>query len=127
MQAPRRSAAPPQVVPAGAPAVVQRATAAPKAAAELDAIFAEEEAPLELEEVVAVGTDPLRAQAAAPVALLGNDDPFGPDPFRRAPAADATVALFGEPRDLSDPGHGSLRGEDSAGDLDDLFADLVKE
>ena len=127
MQAPRRPAAAPQVVPAGAPAVVQRATAAPRAAAELDAIFAEEEAPLELEEVVAVGTDPLRAQPAAPVARLGHDDSFGPDPFRRAPAADATVALFGEPHDLSDPGHESLRGEDSAGDLDDLFADLVKE
>ena len=136
-EAPRKPAAPPQeaarrpaaapVAAAGAaPAVVQRASAA-KPVADLDAIFAEEEAPLELEEVVAVGTDPLRAQPPATVALLGDDDTLGPDPFRRMEAPDATVALFGESEDFSGDAHARLSGEDSGGDLDDLFADLVKE
>jgi type II secretory pathway predicted ATPase ExeA len=142
VEAPRRSPAMPQEparrpapapVAAAAPAVVQRAAAAVKPAADLDAIFAEaepeaeEEVPLELEEVVAVGTDPLRVQGAATRALLGDDDSLGPDPFRRIEAPDATLALFGESQDFSGDPQGSLRGEDSGGDLDDLFADLVKD
>jgi hypothetical protein len=106
---------------------MQRGRAAKKPVPELDPIFDEEEAPLELEEVVAVGTDPLRAQPAAGVALLGDDDSLGPDPFRRIEAPDATVALFGESQDFSGDSHASLRGEESGGDLDDLFADLVKD
>jgi hypothetical protein len=106
-----------------APAVVQRRAALtpePSALAlatpDLEAVFAEEDAPLELEEVVAIGTDP----------MTGPDEADGADPFASenlAPetAADATVALFGEAEDLSNP------GDDSTGDLDDLFADLVQE
>jgi type II secretory pathway predicted ATPase ExeA len=106
-----------------APAVVQSRAAftpepSPRALAtpDLEAVFAEEDAPLELEEVVAIGTDP----------LTGPDEADGADPFASenlAPetAADATVALFGEAEDLSNP------GDDSTGDLDDLFADLVQE
>lgn len=124
----RRPAAAPKVA-AAAPAVVQRASASAKPAADLDALFAEveEEPPLELEEVVAVGTDPLRAQPAASVALLGDDDALGADPFRRMEGPDVTVALFGESQDFSGDSHGSLSGEESGGDLDDLFADLVKD
>jgi hypothetical protein len=108
-------------------AVMQRGRAAKKPVPELDPIFDEEEAPLELEEVVAVGTDPLRAQLAGSVAPLDDDDSLGPDPFRRMEAPDATVALFGESQDFSGDSHASLRGEESGGDLDDLFADLVKD
>jgi type II secretory pathway predicted ATPase ExeA len=121
----RRPAAATAAAPA-APAVMQRASAPAKPPADLDAIFAEEEAPLELEEVVAVGTDPLRASPAATVALLGDDDAPGPDPFRRI-APDATLALFGESEDFSGDSDAALRGEESGSDLDDLFADLVKE
>lgn len=121
------AAAPGVAAAAAAPAVVQRTSAAAKPAVDLEAIFDEEEVPLELEEVVAVGTDPLRAQATAGVALLGDDDSLGPDPFRRVEAPDATVALFGESQDFSGDAHASLRGEESGGDLDDLFADLVKD
>jgi len=128
-----RTPAPPREAgqrPAGAPA----APAAPAPAArprlpvakpaDLEAIFAEDEAPLELEEVVAMGTDPGRAQPAATAALLPEDE--GPDPFRRIEAPDATLALFGDAEDFSDPG-AALQGEDSGGDLDDLFKDLVKD
>ena len=90
----------------------------------LDAIFAEDETPLELEEVVAQGTDPGREKPAAPPALLADDE--GPDPFRRIEAPDATLALFGDAEDFSDP-LPDYAGEDSAGDLDDLFKDLVKD
>jgi type II secretory pathway predicted ATPase ExeA len=117
---PARRPAPPH-----AAGFVQRARVAAKPPADLEAIFAEpeEEAPIELEEVVAIGTDPLRAQPGATVALL--DDAPEADPFRPIEPSDATVALFGESDDLSGS-HGSI-GEDSAGDLDDLFADLVKD
>jgi hypothetical protein len=121
------AAAPGVAAAAAAPAVVQRTSAAAKPAVDLEAIFDEEEVPLELEEVVAVGTDPPRAQPAASVASLGDDDSLGPDPFRRVEAPDATVALFGESQDFSGDAPAPLRGEESGGDLDDLFADLVKD
>jgi type II secretory pathway predicted ATPase ExeA len=86
------------------------------AAPDLDAVFAEEDAPLELEEVVAVGTDPVTDADGADGA-----SPFGSRSFARETSPDATVALFGEAEDLSGP------SDDSTGDLDDLFADLVQE
>jgi type II secretory pathway predicted ATPase ExeA len=130
VEAPRRPVAmrqEPAPRPTPTPAVVQRATPAAKPRVDLDAIFAEaeEEAPLELEEVIAVGTDPLRPQATT-VALL-DDDSLGPDPFRRIEPPDTTVALFGESQDFSGDAPASPSGEDSGGDLDDLFADLVKD
>jgi len=128
--APARKEAPRKVSPpAPAPAAAKRPAPAPKAPlaapSTLDAIFAEEEVPLDLEEVMAVGTDPMRSKSAATV--LQDDDSLGADAFPREGAPDATVALFGETNDLSGPEHLPLDGEDSAGDLDDLFADLVKE
>jgi type II secretory pathway predicted ATPase ExeA len=106
-----------------APAVVQsRAAFTPEpsplalATPDLEAVFAEEDAPLELEEVVAIGTDPLTGSNEADGA-----GPFAPENLAPETAADATVALFGEAEDLSAP------TDDSAGDLDDLFADLVQE
>ncbi len=125
----RRPATPPPPVASPAPAPRAQAPAKPKPS-DLDAIFAEEETPLELEEVIAMGTDPMRTQASPTVALLSDAESFGPDPFRRIepPRADATVALFGDGPDLpggdADSSHGV---DDSSGDLDDLFADLVKE
>jgi type II secretory pathway predicted ATPase ExeA len=86
------------------------------AAPDLEAVFAEEDAPLELEEVVAVGTDPVTGANGADGA-----SPFSSEALAPETSPDATVALFGEPEDLSAP------NEDSAGDLDDLFADLVQE
>jgi hypothetical protein len=106
-----------------APAVVQsRAALTPEpsplalATPDLEAVFAEEDAPLELEEVVAIGTDPLTGSNEADGA-----GPFAPENLAPETAADATVALFGEAEDLSAP------SDDSHGDLDDLFADLVQE
>jgi general secretion pathway protein A len=124
-----RPAAPP--APAAPPPPARPQAPAQPKPSDPDAIFAEEETPLELEEVIAMGTDPMRAQASPTVALLGDAESFGPDPFRRIepPRADQTVALFGDgAEDL--PGadsHASHAGEDSSSDLDDLFADLVKE
>ncbi|MGH8311359.1 MAG: hypothetical protein ACRETX_16400 [Steroidobacteraceae bacterium] len=76
---------------------------------------------------MAIGTDPPHAQANASVARRGDDDSFGPNPLGRGAAPDTTVALFGESGDLSGGEPLTLANEDSAGDLDDLFADLVKD
>jgi type II secretory pathway predicted ATPase ExeA len=137
-EAPRKPLAPEpkRIPPVSASMTTPRAQSAAKPAplppaptpvSDLEAIFAEEEAPLELEEVVAIGTDPLRAQAGASAARLGGDDTFGSDPFGSNAAPDTTVALFGESGDLSGGEPPTLANEDSAGDLDDLFADLVKD
>ena len=125
----RRPAAPQAPVAAPAPPAPRAPAPAKTKASDFEAIFAEEETPLELEEVVAIGTDPVRAQASPTVALLGEDESFGPDPFRRmeAPPADATVAFFGDAQDLTSEAQAERSGDDSSGDLDDLFADLVKE
>jgi len=115
-----RKAVPPKAAAAAAPAP-KRAPAR-----DLDAIFEEADIAIELEEVVATGTDPLRSAAGETVALIGDasslEDAFGKDA-----APDATMALFADAED--DVGRRTipLRGEDSNGDLDDLFADLVKE
>jgi len=115
-----RKAVPPKAALAAAPAP-KRAPAR-----DLDAIFEEADIAIELEEVVATGTDPLRSAAGETVALIGDasslEDAFGKDA-----APDATMALFADAED--DVGRRTipLRGEDSNGDLDDLFADLVKE
>jgi type II secretory pathway predicted ATPase ExeA len=108
------------------PAVVQsRAALTPEpsplalATPDLEAVFAEDDAPLELEEVVAIGTDPMTGPNEADGA-----SPFAPEDLVPETAADATVALFGEAEDLSNPGEDN---DDSASDLDDLFADLVQE
>lgn len=86
-------------------------------ARELPPVFEEAEAAIELEEVVATGTDPMRGNPAATVALFGdveNDD------------GSATMALFADADELgAEPIE--LRGEDSGQELDDLFADLVKD
>ena len=118
----RRAAPPKPAAPAPAPAP------APKRAAarDLDAIFEEADLAMELEEVVAIGTDPLRSAAGATVALIGDaaslEDAFGTDA-----EPDATMALFADTEEDVGPRTIPLRGEDSSGDLDDLFADLVKE
>ena len=103
-----------------------RSRAAPAPVSDLEAIFAEEEAPLELEEVVAIGTDPLRAQAGASVALLG-DDSFGPDPFGAAPRPTRPSRSSAKAATSPAASRSRCANEDSAGDLDDLFADLVKD
>jgi hypothetical protein len=122
------AAAAPAAAKPPAAAVAQRAAQAPRASADLEAIFAEpeEETPLELEEVVAIGTDPVLAQGGTHAAFLGGDTGPEADPFRPIEPSDTTVALFGESDDLSGS-HGSMLGDDGAGDLDDLFADLVKD
>jgi hypothetical protein len=83
----------------------------------LPPVFEEAEAAIELEEVVATGTDPMRGNPAATVAIFGdveNDD------------GSATMALFADADELgAEPVE--LRGEDSGQELDDLFADLVKD
>ncbi len=84
----------------------------------IEALFEEQEAAIELEEVVASATDPLRAAAGATVALFGAG----------AAEPDATMALFADSGDdLGAESSVPRRGEDSASELDDLFADLVKE
>jgi len=115
--APARKAAPPPKVAAAAP--VRRAPAR-----DLDAIFEEADAAIELEEVVATGTDPMRG-AASETALIGDISALD-DAFESAAEPDATMALFAD-ADEDDAGRRAipLRGEES--DLDDLFADLVKE
>lgn len=113
----------PEVVRPATPSVVQSPTSgvttpSPLALAspDLDAVFAEEDAPLELEEVVAIGTDPVSEPNGADA-----ESPFAMESLAPETNPDATVALFGEAQDLSAP------SDDSAGDLDDLFADLVQE
>ena len=107
--------APPSVVQSPTPVVT---TPSPLALAspDLDAVFAEEDAPLELEEVVAIGTDPVSEPNGADA-----ESPFAMESLPPETNPDATVALFGEAQDLSAP------SDESAGDLDDLFADLVQE
>jgi type II secretory pathway predicted ATPase ExeA len=111
-----------------AAAPVRGPALAPKRAAparELAPIFEEPEAAIELEEVVAVGTDPMRGSAAATVALFG--DAAGIDAaFDDAGEPDATFALFADSDD-PDPEAAGHSGEDSNAELDDLFADLVKD
>lgn len=125
-----RPAAPPparKAAPAPRAAAAVAAPAAKRAPArDLDAIFEEVDAAIELEEVVATGTDPLRGTGNETVALIGDaaslEDAFGKDA-----APDATMALFADAQDEVGSRTIPLRGEDSSGDLDDLFADLVKE
>ncbi len=115
--------APAQPVRAAAATTPTARSAAPAprpglAERDLEAIFEEAEVAIELEEVVATGTDPMRAFAGATIAIF--DD--------AASEPDATMALFADSSD--DLGADSpipLGGADSAGELDDLFADLVKE
>jgi general secretion pathway protein A len=140
-EAPKKHFAPEPVAPVrpAAPAPARKAAPPPKAAAavaapaakraparDLDAIFEEADVAIELEEVVATGTDPLRGAASETVALIGDaaslEDAFGKDA-----APDATMALFADAADEVGRRTIPLRGEDSSGDLDDLFADLVKE
>ena len=131
----RPVAPPPAPAPARKPAPPKPAAAAPVAPApapkraparDLDAIFEEADVAMELEEVVAIGTDPLRGNASETVALIGDasslEDAFGEDA-----APDATMALFAETADEVARRTMPLRVDDSSGDLDDLFADLVKE
>jgi type II secretory pathway predicted ATPase ExeA len=118
------------------PVFVPPPAAAPKRSAphDLDAIFEEPaDAAIELEEVVAIGTDPMRGAASPTVAIL--DDASDLDASFEAafepisepdPESDAATALFAEEDMAPSPGI-PLRHEDSNGDLDDLFADLVKE
>jgi general secretion pathway protein A len=141
--APVRAAPPPaparRPTPAPAvtrPVIVPPAAAAPKRSAsrDLDAIFDEPgDAAIELEEVVAIGTDPMRGAASETVAILGDassldaslDAAF--DPISEPdPEAEAATALFAED-DMADAPVIPLRHDDSASDLDDLFADLVKD
>ncbi len=119
--APARKPAPPPP-----PKVVAPAAPAPKRAPprELDAIFEEADAAIELEEVVAIGTDPLRSAPHETVAMLGDTSAID-EAFEKASEPDATMALFADSDDLANAI--PLRGDDSGGDLDDLFADLVKE
>jgi type II secretory pathway predicted ATPase ExeA len=117
----RKAAPPPRAAAAVAAPAVKRATAR-----DLDAIFEEADVAIELEEVVATGTDPLRGAASETVALIGDaaslEDAFGKDA-----APEATLALFADAEDEVGRRTIPLRSEDSSGDLDDLFADLVKE
>jgi hypothetical protein len=90
---------------------------------DLDAIFEEAEVALELEEVVAIGTDPMRAVAGETVALFGDRNELG-----ASSEPDATMALFADSKsDLGAHPGDATRGDDSGADLDDLFADLVKD
>ena len=119
--APARKAAAPPPPKAAAAAPVRRAPAR-----DLDAIFEEADVAIELEEVVATGTDPMRG-AASETALIGDVSALD-NAFESAAEPDATMALFAD-ADEDDAGRRAipLRGEDSGSDLDDLFADLVKE
>jgi type II secretory pathway predicted ATPase ExeA len=116
--APQTAAAPvaPNAVAHVEPAPFAPAGPIPLAAATsaLEAVFAEDETPLELEEVVAMGTDPVSEPNGALEAPAFATEELAPET-----APDATVALFDEGLDRSD--------SDSAGDLDDLFADLVQD
>ena len=90
------------------------------------AILEETEVAIELEEVVATGTDPLRASAGATGALFGDasrlDAAFGAES-----EPDSTLALFAESGDFGSESSRLRHGEDSGAELDDLFADLVKD
>jgi general secretion pathway protein A len=119
----RKAAPPPRIEPERAAAAPASKRASPR---ELDAIFEEPELAMELEEVVAVGTDPLRGAAGATVALLPDSDSLD-DAFAKAAEPDATMALFADSDQELSATAIPLHGEDSGGDLDDLFADLVKE
>jgi hypothetical protein len=121
--------APVEVAPARRAAPPTRSLPpAPKLAAvrDLPAILDEAEVAIELEEVVATGTDPLRASAGATVALFGDasrlDAAFGVES-----EPDSTLALFAESDDFGSESPRLRHGEDSGAELDDLFADLVKD
>ena len=136
---PPKKLAPPEPAPSrAAPAAPARKPVPPKAAAapapapkrapmrDLDAIFDERDVAVELEEVVAIGTDPMRGAASETVALIG-DASMLEDGFETAGEPDATTALFADADVELDTQAVPLRSDDSSGDLDDLFADLVKE
>ena len=115
----RRGAAPTR---ARAHAPAQKLAPAP----DLPTIFEEADVAIELEEVVATGTNPLRASAGATVALFGDASRLE-DVFGAESESGATLALFAESADLGAETYDSRRGEDSGAELDDLFADLVKD
>jgi type II secretory pathway predicted ATPase ExeA len=94
-------------------------------ARELDAVFEDAEA-IELEEVVATGTDPLRVGAGATVALFGDSSRLDAA-FDTSGEAGATLALFADSDELGSEGSSLRNGEDSGREIDDLFADLVKD
>jgi type II secretory pathway predicted ATPase ExeA len=108
--------------PAQTPAPAQRLAPA----RDLPEILEEMEAAIELEEVVATGTDPLHAGAGATVALFGDASQLDAA-FHAAGEPGATLALFAEPDDLGSESPDLRHGEDSGAELDDLFADLVKD
>jgi len=121
--APARKAAPPPP-PRPAPAAAAPAKRAP--ARELDAIF-EDDPAMDLEEVVAIGTDPLRGAPSETVAMLGDTSEIDAA-FEKASEPDATMALFADSDEEIGGGRAvPLRNDDSGADLDDLFADLVKD
>jgi type II secretory pathway predicted ATPase ExeA len=123
----------PVLIPA--PPVAPSAAAAKRASSrDLDALFDEPAEPaIELEEVVAIGTDPMRGMAGPTVAILDDSSDLDAsfeaafDPASEPePEVDAAAALFAED-DMADAPAIPLRSDDSSGDLDDLFADLVKD
>jgi hypothetical protein len=121
--APARQPAPARGrAPAQKPAPAQRLAPA----RDLPEILEEMEAAIELEEVVATGTDPLRAGAGATVALFGDASQLDAA-FDAAGEPGATLALFADSDDLGSESPDLRHGEDSGAELDDLFADLVKD
>jgi type II secretory pathway predicted ATPase ExeA len=118
--APARMGAAPTRARAHAPA--QKLAPTP----DLPAIFEETEIAIELEEVVATGTNPPRASAGATVALFGDASRLE-DVFGAESEPGATLALFADSDDHGVGPYDGRRGEDSGAELDDLFADLVKD
>lgn len=122
-----------RIEPAVAAARQVRAAAAPTDS--LEPVFGDSGADLELSEVVAAAAD-RRRDAGATIAIL-TGEPAAPPPARAAASAvapDATIAIFDEvpaagapaaPEPtiaiLDDP------NENTDGELDDLFADLVSD
>jgi hypothetical protein len=89
-------------------------------------ILEETEVAIELEEVVATGTGPLRASAGATVALFGDASRLD-TAFEAEAEPNATLAFFADSGDLGSGPPSLHNGEDSGAELDDLFADLVKD
>lgn len=101
----------------------------------LDDIFNESDDELELSEVVAADTDPqvLSADAGATIAIMPDMPDLGA-PARSNAAPDATVAIFDTPDSALTEGNAGQTiailddlNDNTDGDLDDLFADLVDE
>jgi general secretion pathway protein A len=130
IEAARKAAMPAPLSARSKPAPQRSAAAAPAPkrapARELDAIFEEADAAFELDEVVAVGTDPMRGELSETVALMGDTSAID-EAFEKASEPDATMALFADADELESDRAIPLRNDDSGADLDDLFADLVKE